>query len=149
MVLRAEHILIGQGIPVLIHINRLVDGNFRSGLFLGPEIHQDFVLNALARIGGEAGAVADIEGVDGLYKTYGPNGNQILLIFVLGIILANNVRHQAQIVFNQLFPCLAVPRPCPAEISALFFGRQRRRKAVAVAQMQDQIEQSSKDRKNR
>ena len=84
-----------QLVAVLVHIQRLVDGHFlpQAGGF--SDEHENFVFNAFGSVGGQLDAFVRTEGVDGLYQSYGADGDQILNVDTGVFKFFGNVHDQA------------------------------------------------------
>jgi len=52
------------------------------------------IFNTSAGIGGKAGALVVIKGGCGFNQADGANGNQVLLVFDVGVIAFDNMGHQ-------------------------------------------------------
>ena len=100
---------------------------------------EDSILNASTGIGRKFGSFAAIEGRSCFDQPNRSNRNQIFLITVAGIVLLNDVRHQPQIVFNQLILCLFIPLLDSPKTLLLFLLAQRLRKTTASGHMQCKI----------
>ena len=107
-------------------------------------MHQNFVLNALCRIGCKPRAVFYAEGVDRFDQSDRPDGNQILGIFCRAVVLAHDMRNETQIVQNQLFPRFFVSRTAKTKGFLFFFGRQGRGEFLRRRDAENQMEHSGK-----
>ena len=110
-----------------------VDSLFRLKVRWG----EDSIFNAAAGIGGKPRLAGGIKGIYRFHQPDGADGNKILLIARQGVIFFYDVRHQPQIVADQLFPGGGIPGAQGTESSSLLPGCERTRKA-ATFQMKRQ-----------
>lgn len=71
----------------LIRLNRLRERNLPLQLPLRAKVHEDFIFNASARICCQADALVRAEGVDGLDQADRADGDQVVLMVGLGVVL--------------------------------------------------------------
>lgn len=90
-VLLAHHVAEVQGVTLRTDVQRVAEGHLPLHLPLGAEVHEDLILNAPAGIGGELDALVRAEGVHRLDQPDGADGDEILLIGGLSVILLQNV----------------------------------------------------------
>ena len=64
-------------------------------------MHEDFIFNTPGRIGCQADFFVRPEGVHGLDQADGADGDQILLVGSLGVVLLDDMGHQAEVVLHQ------------------------------------------------
>ena len=88
--------------------NRIVKADLRAlgGIF--PQVHEDLILDAAGGVGGQLDVLVGPKGVDGLDEADGADGDQVLLVGGLRVILLDDVGHQAQIVLHQYIPGLQI-----------------------------------------
>ena len=92
---------------------------------------EDSIFNAAACISGKPRLACGIKGIYRFHQPDGADGNKILLITRQGVIFFYDVRHQPQIVADQLFPGGGIPGVQGAESDGFFPGCERTRKAAA------------------
>ena len=83
-----------QGIAVFIRVNGVGKGHLALQLFLPSEVHQDFIFNAPGGIGGKAGALGGVKAGNAFNEADGADGNQVLLVGALGVILLGRVKQR-------------------------------------------------------
>ena len=96
------------------------------------EVHKNFVLNALRRVGRKAYAGVFFETVDGFNEPYRADRNEIFLIFCGRIVFSDYVRNEPQVVQNELFARFFVAF-CGALEAFLLFGVTERRRKVLLS----------------
>ncbi len=94
-------------------------------------IQKHCFFNAAACISGKPRLACGIKGIYRFHQSDGADGNKILLITRQGVIFFYDVRHQPQIVADQLFPGGGIPGAQGAESGGLLPGCERTRKAAA------------------
>ena len=92
---------------------------------------EDSIFDAPAGIGGEPRLACGIKGIYRFHQPDGADGNKILLIARQGVIFFYDMRHQPQIMPDQLFPSGGIPGAQGAESGGFFPGCERARKAAA------------------
>ena len=92
---------------------------------------EDSIFNAAACISGKPRLACGIKGIYRFHQPDGADGNKILLITRQGVIFFYDVRHQPQIVADQLFPGGGISGVQGAESGGFFPGCERTRKAAA------------------
>ena len=92
---------------------------------------EDSIFNAAAGISGKPRLACGIKGIYRFHQPDGADGNKILLVARQGVIFFYDMRHQPQIVADQLFPGGGIPGVQGAESGGLFPGCERTRKAAA------------------
>ena len=92
---------------------------------------EDSIFNAAAGISGKPRLACGIKGIYRFHQSDGADGNKILLIARQGVIFFYDVRHQPQIVADQLFPGGSIPGAQGAESGGLLPGCEWTRKAAA------------------
>jgi len=65
---------------------QVAHGDILGGLFLVAEVHEDFIINAPGRIGRQPSALAHIESINGLDKPNGAHGDQVVLVYAVGVV---------------------------------------------------------------
>ena len=113
-----------QGVPLLVRVNGVREGDLPLELLLAAEVHEDLVFDAPGGVGGQAGALVGVEAGDPLDEADGADGDEILLIGTLGIVLFHDMGHQAQVPLDQDVPGLRIPLGVPAEVLPLLRGGQ-------------------------
>ena len=108
-VVHAHHVHQGQGIALRVPVQAVGEGQLSLGFPLRAEVHEDFVFNAAAGVGGQAHIFVPLEGGHPLDEPNGANGDEIVLISRLGVVFFHDMSHQAQIVLNEFVPGVAVP----------------------------------------
>lgn len=83
-----------KGVAVLIGVNGVGEGDLPLKLFLPSKVHEDFIFNASGSVGGEARPLGGVKAGNAFDKTDGANGNQIILIGALGVILLGRVKQR-------------------------------------------------------
>ena len=104
VVVHLHHVDEGQGVAVPLRVQAVGQGQFSLGLPLGSEVHQDLVLNASGRIGGQAHLFLRIEGGHPLDQPDGSDGNQVVLVPVLGVILLGLVKQKESFSLSKTTP---------------------------------------------
>ena len=109
------------------------------GSLFHPKVRwgEDGIFNTPAGIGRKACPAGGVKGVHGFHQANGPDGEQIVLITGLRVILFGDVGHQPQIVPDELFSRVAVSGPQGGKGLDLFPGAQGPGKASGF-QMQRQ-----------
>ena len=109
VVLHAEHIHQREGAAVPLGIQTFGQGQLPLQLPLGAEVHEDLIFNASAGIGGQAHVFVRLEGGHPLDEADGTDGEQVVLISALGVVFFDDVRHQAQVMLNELAAGIRIP----------------------------------------
>ena len=109
------------------HCVKEVDSLFHPKVRWG----EDSIFNAAACISGKPRLACGIKGIYRFHQPDGADGNKILLIARQGVIFFYDVRHQPQIVADQLFPGGGIPGAQGAEGGSLLPGCERTRKTAA------------------
>ena len=91
---------------------------------MGPEVHQDLIFHAAGSVGGQADSFVRVEACDRLDQPHRADGDQILLVHVLRIVLFHDVGNQPQIALNEDIPGLPIPGPGAKQILPLLSGPQ-------------------------
>ena len=101
---------------------------------LSVQIHEDFVFDTAGSVGGQLDAPIRIEGVDGLDKADGADGDQILHAHAGVVKALGNVDHQPEVVLDEQRLGFLIPLcPQPVDDFLLFFRLQRCRKYLCPA----------------
>ena len=108
VVIHADHVHERQGVAVAVGIQGVGQGHLGGQLPPGAEVHEDLVLNAPAGIGGQPDVLLRLEGGDALDEPDGADGDQVILVPALGVVLLDDMRHQAQVVLDEDVPGLQV-----------------------------------------
>ena len=117
------------------HCVKEVDSLFHPKVRWG----EDSIFDAPAGIGGEACPAGSVEGVYGFQQADGADGDQVFLIAGLGVVFFGDVRHQPQVVADELLPRGWVAAPQCSKGFDLFLWGQRPRKASGI-QMECEIQ---------
>lgn len=86
-VLLAHHVAEVQGISLRPRLDGVRQRHLALQLPLRPKMHQDLIFNTSAGVGGEADALVGAERVHRLDQSDGADGDQILLIVRLRVVL--------------------------------------------------------------
>lgn len=81
----------------LIRLNRLRERNLSLQLSLRAKVHEDFIFNTPARICCQADALVRAEGVDGLDQADRADGDQVVLMVGLGVVLLEDTSLKANL----------------------------------------------------
>ena len=92
---------------------------------------EDSIFNAAACISGKPRLACGIKGIYRFHQPDGADGNKILLVAWQGVIFFYDVRHQPQIVADQLFPGGGISGAQGTEGGSFLPGCERTRKAAA------------------
>ena len=92
---------------------------------------EDSIFNAAAGISGKPRLACGIKGIYCFHQPDSADGNKILLIARQGVVFFYDVRHQPQIVADQLFPRSGIPCTQGAEGGGFLPGCEWTRKAAA------------------
>ena len=112
-------------------------------------MHQQLIFDAAGSVGGQPDALVRAEGADGLDQPDRADRDQVILFGARRIVFFHDVRHQPQIVFDQLragvFVAFLLHFP---QQFGLFLRRQRLgKRAVRALHPQDQEEECAAQRK--
>ena len=94
-------------------------------------MHQDFIFYTSGSVGCKAGAFTGIKRGDALDQPDGSDGNEVLLVGSLGVVLFHNVRDEAEISLDQDIARLQIAVCAFFEVIAFFFQCQRLGKRAA------------------
>ena len=108
-----------------------LQGNRAAGFAVPPELHPDLIFDAPAGIGGEPRLACGIKGIYCFHQPDGTDGNKIILITGQGIVFFDDVRHQPQVVPDELFPRGGVSGPQSRKSSLFLPGGERLGEASA------------------
>lgn len=86
-VVDADHVHQGQGVSVVVRVQRVGQGHLPLQLPGRPEVHEDLIFNASGRIGRQTHIFVRLEGGDPFDQPDGADREQIVLVPVLGVIL--------------------------------------------------------------
>ena len=123
------------------HCVKEVDSLFHPKVRWG----EDSIFNAAACISGKPRLACGIKGIYRFHQSDGADGNKILLIARQGVIFFYDVRHQPQIVADQLFPGGGIPGAHGGEGGLFLLGGKRLGKAAGF-QPEGQVEQMRSSR---
>ena len=132
VVILTDHIHEGQSGAVLAGFDVVGQGDVRSAFPLASEVHEDFVLHAPGRIGGQPDAFARIKGGHGLNEPDGADGYEVLLVRGLGVVFFHNMGHQTQVAFNEDIARLQIPSCSLFQVFLLLFCGQGLGKAAGA-----------------
>ena len=85
----------------------------------------DSILHAAGCVGGQPRAFGPIEGLNALNEPHRTDGNQILLVGRLSVVLLHNVGDQPEIALNEHIPGGDISLDPQIQIVPFFFGGQR------------------------
>ena len=108
VVVHADDVHQGEGVAVPVGVDGVGQGHIPLVFPLASEVHENLVLHAPAGIGCQPDVFIRLEGGNPLDEPDGPNGDEIILVAGLDVILFQNVGHQAQIVLDELVAGLQV-----------------------------------------
>ena len=123
-VVHPHHVHQLQGVALLVRVDGVGQGDLTLELFLAAEVHQDLIFNTPGGVSGQPGALLRVKAGDPLDEADGADGDEILLIGTLGIVLFHDMGHQAQVPLDQDVPGLRIPLGVPAEVLPLLRGGQ-------------------------
>ena len=109
------------------HCVKEVDSLFHPKVRWG----EDSIFNAAACISGKPRLACGIKGVYCFHQANGADGDQVLLVAGEGVVFFDDVRHQPEIVADQLFPGGGIPGAQGVEGGSLLPGCERTRKTAA------------------
>lgn len=136
IVVHRDHVHQGQGPVLPAGLQGIGQGHLPLELALGPEVHQNFVLDAPAGVSSQADILIRLEGRDTFNKADGPDGDQIVLVAGLGVIFFDDMGHQPQIVLHQHIPGLQIPLGAALQIHPLLLRLQGPGEGPAAGQAQ-------------
>ena len=123
-VIHAHHVHQLQGVALLVGVDGVREGDLPLELLLAAEVHEDLIFDTPGGVGGESCPPVRIEAGDPLDESDGADGDQILLVGVLGVVLLHDMGHQAEIPLDEHVPGVLVPLAPAAEILPLLGGGQ-------------------------
>lgn len=123
-------------LPSRVGFNGLRKGNLSLQLLLAAEVHQDLIFNTSCRIGRQTRSFCRVKAGNALDESDGPDGDQIVLVGILGVVFLYDVRDQTQIVFDQCVPGFRVALSQTIQTFPLLRGGQWPRKRAAPFQTQ-------------
>ena len=103
------------------HCVKEVDSHFHLKVRWG----EDSIFDAPAGIGGEPRLACGIKGIYCFHQANGADEDQVLLITRQGVIFFYDVRHQPEIVPDELFACSGIPSPQGSKGGLFFPGGER------------------------
>lgn len=96
-IVAAHHIHKAQGAPGVIAVDGVGQGHLSLQLFAAAKVHEHLVFHAPGGVGGQAYLTLRAEGVHSLYEADGADGDQVLLLGRLGIILFEDASLKANL----------------------------------------------------
>ena len=147
-VVHAHHVHQLQGVALLVRLDGVGEGDLPLELFLAAEVHEDLVFDAPGGIGGQPGPLLRIKTGDALDQADGADGDQVLLVSALGVVLLHDVGYQPEIPLNEHVPGGLVPLGPPAEIFLLLAGGQGLWKRPAAGQAQGEQQRVGKEQQS-
>lgn len=132
-------VLEGQRIAVLVGIDRVVDEDVLRKLAPPAEVHQNLIFDTPARVSREFRSLLAIEGGDRLDQPDRADRNQVVLVLEVGVVLFDDVRHQAQVVLDELVFRLGVPLPRAQQVFPLLLGAEGAGEGAAAGDVQGKI----------
>ena len=148
-VIHPYHVQQFQGVSLFVRVDGVGEGDLSLCFFLAAEVHEDLVFDALGGIGGQPGALFRLEAGDALDEADGADGDQILLVGVLGVVLFHDVGHQPQVPLDQDVPGRLVPGGVAPEILPFLRRGQRLGKGAAPGQPQGKEQGVGQEKKSR
>ena len=103
-VLYSHHVQKEQAVAILVSFQRIGEGYFPLKLSLGTEMHKDLIFDASRRIGGQPGPLLRVVTGDPFDQSDGANGNQVLLVSGLGVILLGRVKQKEEFSRSKTTP---------------------------------------------
>ena len=86
-VVHAHHVHQLEGVALFVRLDGVGQGHLALELLLAAEVHQHLIFDAAGGVGGQPGALTGVEAGDALDEADGADGDQILLVSALGVIL--------------------------------------------------------------
>ena len=127
-----QHIHQQKLVAVGINVQRFVNAGILPTVAAFAQIHQNFILNAAAGVGGQLDVLARLEGVDRFDEADGADGNQVLHPGRGGVELFGNVHDKTQIMGDEQVSGGGVPLGQTGERLLFLFRRQRGRQRVGA-----------------
>ena len=93
-VLHPHHVQQEEALPVLVRLQRVRQGHLPLQLPLGAEVHQDLIFDAPGGVGGQPRPLGGVVAGDPLDEADGADGDQIVLVRALGVILFGRVKRK-------------------------------------------------------
>ena len=103
-VIHPYHVHQLQGVALLVRVDGVRQGDLTLELFLAAEVHQDLVFNTPGGVGGQPGALLRVKAGDPLDEADGADGDEILLIGALGIVLFEQVKQKEEFARSKMTP---------------------------------------------
>ncbi len=129
----AQDVAEQQFVAVPVGVERFVQAHFAPLGRVFAEVHQDFVLYAAGRVGGQLDVLVRAVGVYRLDQADGPNGNEILYVDACVLKPAGNVDDQAEVALNEDLTGFLLPRVQAGQDFRFLLPGQRRGEGVAAA----------------
>ena len=96
-VVAAHHVHEAEGAPGGVGLDGIGQGHLPLQLFAAAEIHEHLILHTAGGVGSQADLSLRAEGIHGLDKPDGADGNQILLIVRLRVVLFEDASLKANL----------------------------------------------------
>ena len=103
-VVHAHHVHQLEGVALLVRLDGVGQGHLALELLLAAEVHQHLIFDAAGGVGGQPGALAGVEAGDALDEADGADGDQILLVSALGVILLEQVKQKEEFARSKMTP---------------------------------------------
>ena len=133
-----------QGVAGFVRFDRFIDGHVLGALFPAAEKHEDLVFNTPGSIAGKLDALFRVEAVYGLDQPDSANGDQILLVILVGVVFLNDMRYQPEVVLDQLSSGSRASLRHFLQALLFLLGAQRLWKRPSAGNMQKQVKNPGK-----
>ena len=130
----------GQGTALPVTVQAVREGDIPLVFPLTAEVHQDLIFNASAGIGCQPDFFIGLERRDAFDESDGANGDQIVLVAGLNVVLFQNVGHQAEIMLHQLVPGFQVALGQAVQVFSFLLGLERAREGPRTSQAEGKAE---------
>lgn len=149
VILTADDILQGERIAVAVSFERVGQRKLACGLAFLPKVHQQFVLDTFGGIGRQPDVFVRTEGADRFDQSDCSKRDQVILLGAGCVVFLHNMRHQAQVVFDELFAGLFVVflLHFSQQFSLLFRCERLGKAAVDALHAQDKEKKRATERK--
>lgn len=114
-VVHPQNVHEGQAAGLLVALQRVGERHLPLELAPGAKVHQDLIFNAPAAIGGQLHLLGGVEGGHPLDEPDGTDGNEVVLVGGLGVVLLHDMGHQAEVMLHQGVAGLHVPLGKPLQ----------------------------------
>lgn len=108
LVLDADRVQQSECAAVPVAVRGFIQRYIILTLASGAEMHQDLIFDTPCGVGCQTDALVGLVGADGFDEADGADGDEVILVCRIGVVFFDDVRHQAQVVFDQLIPGSAV-----------------------------------------